>query len=81
MLLRHGVKLSPKLADIFDMINRTNGIDTETLCWLFYPGKPRRVAGQAVAVSINHLNDLLEPTDFVIRMENRGGPYRVTSRV
>jgi hypothetical protein len=46
MLMRHGVRLSPKLADIFDMIEHAGerGIDPEVLSSCFYPGKPQAAA-------------------------------------
>jgi hypothetical protein len=81
MLMRHGVRLPPRCADLFDMIENTGarGVLCETLAWVFYSDKTTRAAKELVAVHINHINDFLEPTDVQIR----GGqwkPYRVVRR-
>ena len=46
MLMRHGARLSPRLADLFDMIEHSGerGVLAETLAWVFYPGKSTRDA-------------------------------------
>jgi hypothetical protein len=80
MLIRHGVKLSPKLADVFDMIERAGkrGITRETLAWVFYPGKSKRDAERCISVTINHINEFLEETDVhVSTLGRRLEPYRV----
>lgn len=82
MLMRHGVQLPPKLADLLDMIERVGkrGITTETLSWVFYPDKSRKDAANCVKANIWRLNDLLVSTDFQIRPETRGGSYRLVKR-
>lgn len=81
MLIRYGVKLSPKLADIFDAIenSKDRGIDLETLSWMFYPDSKKQDAKNIVKVSISHINDLLVETDLRIRSECRYGAYRVVN--
>jgi hypothetical protein len=41
MLMRHGVRLPPRLADLFDMIERskTRGVLCEVLAWTFLSGQ------------------------------------------
>ena len=79
MLMRHGVRLSPKLADIFDLIeaSRPRSITREVLADVLFPGRNRRKAMKCVSVHINHLNDFLEPTDFRVRMNGEARAYRV----
>lgn len=80
MLIRAGVKLSPKLADLFDAIAATGnrGLSRETLSWMFYPHHGRRDGANAVKVSINHINDFLAETNIRIRMGHRPfGQYRI----
>jgi hypothetical protein len=79
MLVRHGVRLSPKLADIFDMVEHAGdrGVNLEVLAWCFYPDKPQTTARNAVRVSINHINDYLEETDVRIRMRGRSSYHVV----
>jgi hypothetical protein len=81
MLVRHGVQLSPLLADLFDMIERSgsNGILCEVLVNVFYPGRPRDQARRCIVVNIYHLNVKLIETDLEIRAV-RSGPYRVQRR-
>ena len=76
MLIRHGIKLSPKLADMFDMIAR-RAMDAETMAWVFYPGKSMREAKRCIYVSINHINGHFASTDIRIASDTRGGLYRV----
>jgi hypothetical protein len=78
MLIRHGVRLSPRLADIFDLIEHSGdrGVDPDVMLDVFYPGKARRAAQLCLATNINHLNGFLVSTDFQIK-GGRGQPYRV----
>lgn len=80
VLIRHGAKLSPRSADIFDMIEKSGkrGIPIETLSWVFYSDKSKRAAAKLVAVHVNRLNDLLGATDVEIRMIEGG--YQVLER-
>jgi hypothetical protein len=82
MLVRHGVQLSPLLADLFDMIERSgsDGILCEVLVGVFYPGRPRDQARRCIVVNIHHLNDKLIETDLEIRSHVKSGPYRVQRR-
>lgn len=79
MLVRHGVLLSPKLADIFDMIERSGrrGVLPGILASVFYPNQSNKAARRALAVSVNHINDKLAATDVRVRMGARLEPYRV----
>ena len=81
ILIRHGVRLSPRLADIFDAIERrgTAGEVEECLAVMFYGGKSRRDARNAIRVNIAHINDKLVETDYRIGKLARGEdvPYRI----
>jgi hypothetical protein len=85
MLMRHAVRLPPRLADLFDMIERSGkrGVLCEVLAWVFYPGKPTREAKRCVITNINHLNSFLESTNVRISGGHNGNepkPYRVARR-
>lgn len=80
--MRHGVRLPPRLADLFDMIERSaaRGVLCEVLALVFYPGKASRDARRCVAVNIHHLNSFLEQTDVRVVGGKDGQiakPYRV----
>jgi hypothetical protein len=82
MLMRHGVRLPPRLADLFDMIERSKrrGVLCEVLAWVFYPDKAAFAARRCVAVNVHHLNSLLEQTDVRVVGGKDGQiakPYRV----
>ena len=78
MLVRHGVRLSPLLADLFDMIARSEaGVEAEVLAGVFYPGKARAAGLRTLRVNIHHLNDRLVETDFRVHAT---GPYRLQRR-
>ena len=80
LLMRHGIRLQRKKADLLDVIEKYTkqgyGIELDRLAWLTYPDDPRSIACQRVRVHINQLNDLLEATDC--RVVNRDGFYRVS---
>jgi hypothetical protein len=83
MLRRHGVKLSPMLADIFDMVEHSGqrGITREVLGYVFYPDKNRTAGQRCITANIWHINSFLESTDYCIRMSSRPfGVYRVERR-
>lgn len=85
MLVRHGVRLSPRLADLFDMIEHSGkrGILGEVLAWVFYPGKNAHAARRCVITNINHLNSFLEETDVRVISGGHAGdvkPYRIIKR-
>lgn len=83
LLKRHGVALSPGLADLFDVIWRAGprGVEPEVLAGIFYPGKSRQAAQRCVAVNVFHLNTKLAETDFEVRAgQGRREPYRVRQR-
>ena len=79
VLVRHGIRLQRKKAELLDLIERHTahgGIALNRLAWLTYPDDPRLIARQRrVRVHINQLNDLLQATDC--RVVNRDGRYRV----
>ena len=80
MLMRHGVRLPPRCADLFDMIEHSGkrGVTREVLAWVFYPGKSKRDAERLVSVHINHINSFLESGDVRIKLScRRFEPYRV----
>jgi hypothetical protein len=82
MLMRHGVHLPPKLADLFDTIERTGeaGISTEVLRGVLYPGKSTRDARNCVKAQVYHLNDLLAETDIEVRASSHDPYYKVKKR-
>jgi hypothetical protein len=86
MLMRHGVALTPLIADLFDMIERAgeHGVICEVLAGVFYPGKSRRAAEDCIKSNIWHLNSRLVSTDIEVRAGSNGGhepaPYRVMKR-
>ena len=83
MLIRHGVKLSPRLADIFDIIEHSGdrGVTEEVLSSIFYSGRPSREAYNCIRVNVSHINSHLVSTDYRVSKEAgvRGAeyPYRV----
>ena len=80
VLIRRGVKLQHRKAELFDLIDKytdnADGIALDRLAWLLYPDDPKPTACQRIRVHINQLNDLLEATDY--RIVNRDGRYRVS---
>ncbi len=83
LLTRHGVVLSPRLADLFDMIGNSGdrGVMPEILAGVFYPGKPSTAGRRCVAVNIHFLNSRLLETDLQVRAgSGTQGPYRLTVR-
>lgn len=82
ILMRHGIRLQRKKADLLDLIEKHtahDGISLDRLAWLTYPDDPRPAACQRVRVHINQLNDLLEASEW--RVVNRDGRYRVSGVV
>ena len=81
MLLRHGVALSPRLADLFDMVEHAGerGIAMEVLIDVFYPGKSSRAPRQCVKANVYHLNTRLAETYLEVRA-SFWEPYRVIRR-
>ena len=81
--MRHGVRLSPRLADIFDIIEHSGdrGVTEEVLSSIFYSGKSSREAYNCIRVNVSHINSHLASTDYrVAKAEGVRGaeyPYRV----
>lgn len=71
MLVRLGVKLSPKQADFFDMIERVSRagsrISVDALADVFYPTLSRSQGKRNVKQHICQMNKLLEETDYTIK--------------
>ena len=84
LLVRHGVQLSPLLADLLDMVERTGkaGISCETLAGIFYPGKSDFDGRNCVRTNVSHLNARLAETDFEVRAPGykRESVYRLIRR-
>jgi hypothetical protein len=86
MLMRHGVRLSPRQADVFDMIEKATRagrrISTDVLAGVLYPNAPRQGGKNVVRVTINHINDMLVSTNVRINCR-RGcdGGYAVGIRI
>jgi hypothetical protein len=83
MLIRHGVALSPRQADIFDLIENSGerGVLNSVLAWVFYSDKSERAARQLLAVTIHQINAVLASTDAMIKSAGNGTPYKVTRRI
>jgi hypothetical protein len=82
-LIRHGVRLPPLDAEIFDRIERAgqHGVHREVLAGKFFPDRSQGAAAKCLSVHINRINAFLEPTDVCVRMVPRPlGPYRVMRR-
>jgi hypothetical protein len=83
MLVRHGVRLSPKKADLFDMIDNVtragSRISLISLAEIFYPRASLDHGRNCVKATVHQINDLLESTDVMIRA-GRGDGYRIEQR-
>jgi hypothetical protein len=80
MLERHGARLSPKCADIFDMIEHAGerGVAPEILRDVFFANRPHKAAYAGLKTFIWQINEFLASTDLHIGMRhNREGIYRV----
>ena len=85
MLMRHGAQLSPRLADLFDMIDRSGerGVLCEVLAGVFYSNQASLAGRRCVASNISHLNSMLEQTNVRVVGGKQGQiplPYRVVPR-
>jgi hypothetical protein len=73
--VRHGVKLPPKQAAIFDMIDKARargGVGIASLAGAFYPGVETARARQRIKVHICQINDRLASTDHgIVRRDGR----------
>lgn len=74
MLMRHGVQLSPREADLFDLIaaRKNDGIHMDVLAWT-WAGASKSAAAQRnlVKTTIYHINERLAATDVLIKGEGR----------
>ncbi len=80
VLVRLGVHLSPRQADIFDIVwnSDTRGTTEEVLASIFYPEKSQKHAQNVIKVTINQINAKLVETDYrVIKVRGQDNPYRV----
>jgi hypothetical protein len=84
MLVRHGVRLPPKKADLFDMIERSSNIGSSltqhALAEIFYPSFSEHHGKANVRVMVSQINDLFESTDVIIRARGGNG-YRIEKRL
>jgi hypothetical protein len=83
LLIRHGVQLSPLLADLLDMVERCkDGIACETLAGIFYPGKSDFDGRNCIHANVVHLNAKLAETDIEVRAPGykRDSAYRIIKR-
>jgi hypothetical protein len=75
-IIRGGVRLSPRLAEIFDTLSE--GVTLDRLCSTFYSGKPRHDAANCIKVQVHQINGLLKETDYAICSNGKRPPtYRV----
>ena len=79
MLVRHGVRLIPQLAGMFDLVSDSGdrGVMADALSWVFHPNKPKRAALRCVYTDVNRLNGFLEESDYAVRSAGRYEPYKV----
>lgn len=79
MLIRHGVQLPPKQADIFDMIEHSGarGVPSEVLASVFYPDKSDADGRNCVKANVWKINSRLGETDVQVKIGGRREPYRV----
>ena len=70
MLARHGVQLSPREADLFDLVEGATrgrgGIDINVLGWTWAGDKPTPNQRNLVKTTICHINDKLAGTSVWI---------------
>ncbi len=78
VLTRHGVHLSPKLADIFDAVEQGIG-DKKELATMFY-GNANQASMRSLVCSVNHINKEFEWMESPVRIRSTGHnlPYKVT---
>jgi hypothetical protein len=79
VLVRYGVRLSPKLADIFDAIEL--GISKKELAYMFY-GNGGAAAIRSLVTSVNHINRAFEWMESPVRVRSSGHnlPYQVLGK-
>ena len=81
VLTRHGVELSPKLADIFDSVwvAGSGGLSKEELATMYFGSSNRTDGKRAAAVAISNINERFEWMESPIRIRSMGygEPYRV----
>jgi hypothetical protein len=78
MLIRHGVRLSPMYADVYDMVERSGdrGVKGEVLGGVFYPDAPHTTQLNRIRSIVYHINIKLAETDYEVRAASNQ-PYRV----
>lgn len=83
MRMLFGERFTPKQAAILDMIATVTkgrgGICMESMIWVFYPGEPKKAAGQRIRTHIDAINNILCATDYRIIGPGMGkqGMYRL----
>lgn len=70
--MRLGVALSPKQADIFDMIARKR--PNEQIFWVLFPNSSKLTARKTLHVHVWQINQKLLETDYRIHSD-RDGSY------
>lgn len=79
LLVRYGVKLTPKKAELLDAIERrAAGVALGTLAETLYAGAPTKRAHGRVKTQVCQINDLLAATDY--RIVKRAGLYHLEGR-
>jgi hypothetical protein len=79
---RHGVRLTGKQAEIFDVIERGDdngdgGIQPARLMSAVYPGVPHKHAYNRIKVNISNINNKFALTDIRVRSGGWNVGYRV----
>lgn len=79
--MRLGVQLSPRLADLLDVIQHSGGrgVRLDVLSWTLHGGLPKRDAENRIKTGICQLNEFLVQTDFEVRRDrrHRWTPYKL----
>jgi hypothetical protein len=79
ILMRHGVRLTPLLAEIFAVIENSGqcGVTSEALTARLYPGLPDAQARARVKANVWLLNNRFVETNIRVRLGGKLAPYRV----
>src|SRR5262249_7172962 len=83
LLMRYGVGLSPRQADIFDMIERAiagGGIEMDVLADLMTPGMATNKPRNQIRVHVHQINNKLEEPDYRIIGDRDSRRYQVVVR-
>ena len=79
LLIRYGVKLTPKKAELLDLVERrAAGVAIGALAETLYAGVSTKRAHDRIKTQVCQINDLLAATDY--RIIKRAGLYHLEGR-